>query len=242
MEDLSPLLAQIIISAIPVIFAITLHETAHGWVANRLGDPTARLQGRLTLNPIPHIDPVQTILFPIMTLILSHGTFIFGGAKPVPVNFNNLRHPKRDMILVAAAGPGMNLLLAATAGCLFRILTGIRPDIFGYIHSSRQYSASSQLALAVMVPVALIFLAAVKWNILLAVFNMIPIPPLDGGRVMVGLLPHNLSRMLSNVEPFGILIVIALIYLDPGGLLIHFLLLIMQSISFLFIGVNSFLL
>ncbi|MHB8481722.1 MAG: site-2 protease family protein [Nitrospiria bacterium] len=241
MEGLYPLLAQIAVSAIPVLFAITLHETAHGWVANKLGDPTARLQGRLTLNPIPHIDLMMTIIFPIMTLILSRGAFIFGGAKPVPVNFGNLRNPKRDMILVAAAGPGINLAIGFAAGLLFRLLTGIHPGIFGYIHSSKHFSVWSEIDMALTVPIGLMLLAAVKWNVLLAVFNMIPVPPLDGGRVMVGLLPYRFSSILSRLEPFGILIVIALIYVDPMGLMSHLIFRTMHWISWFFVGVDPFM-
>ncbi|MBI1820949.1 MAG: site-2 protease family protein [Nitrospirae bacterium] len=241
MEAFYPIFAQIAVSAIPILFAITLHETAHGWVANKLGDPTARLQGRLTLNPVPHIDPMMTVIFPIMTLILSRGAFIFGGAKPVPVNFGNLRNPKRDMILVAAAGPGINLGIALIAGLLFRFLTGIYPGIFAYIHSSNHFSTWSQLDMAITVPLGLMLLAAVKWNVLLAVFNMIPIPPLDGGRVMVGLLPVRFSNLLSQLEPFGIFIVILLIFIDPLGLTSHLIFRTMHLISWFFVGVDPFM-
>jgi Zn-dependent protease len=241
MEAYYPILAQIAVSAIPILFAITLHESAHGWVADKLGDPTARLQGRLTFNPIPHIDPVMTILFPILTMILSGGHFIFGGAKPVPVNFGNLRNPKRDMILVAAAGPGVNLSLAILSGLVFRFLTGLHPAIFSYIHSSRHFSSLSQMDMALMVPVSLMLIASVKWNVLLAVFNMIPIPPLDGGRVMVGLLPHRLSIWLSYLEPFGIYIVILLIYLNPLGIMSTLVFQTMLVISKLIIGINPFM-
>jgi Zn-dependent protease len=241
MEAFFPIFAQIAVSAIPILFAITLHETAHGWVANKLGDPTARLQGRLTLNPIPHIDPMMTIIFPIMTMILSHGTFIFGGAKPVPVNFGNLRNPKRDMILVAAAGPGINLAIAGAAGFLFRLMTGFSPDIFKYIHSSNHFTFLNQPGMALGVPIGLMLLAAVKWNVILAVFNMIPIPPLDGGRVMVGLLPHRYSAMLSGIEPYGILIVMALLFLNPLGLVSHYLFFTMQLITWWLVGIDPFM-
>lgn len=237
MEAYYPIIAQIAVSAIPILFAITLHESAHGWVADKLGDSTARLQGRLTFNPIPHIDPVMTILFPIATMILSGGHFIFGGAKPVPVNFGNLRNPKRDMILVAAAGPGVNLGLAIFSGLLFRFLTGIHPEIFSYIHSSRQFGSLAQMDMAFLVPLCLMLIAAVKWNVLLAVFNMIPIPPLDGGRVMVGLLPYRFSIWLSQLEPYGIFIVILLIYLNPLGIMSTFVFQTMVVLSGLIIGI-----
>jgi Zn-dependent protease len=241
MEPYYPILAQIAVSAIPILFAITLHESAHGWVADKLGDPTARLQGRLTFNPIPHIDPMMTVIFPIMTMILSHGTFVFGGAKPVPVNFGNLRNPKRDMILVAAAGPGVNLALAIMSGLIFRFLTGFDPGIFSYIHSSRHFGSLSQIDMAFTVPISLMLIAAVKWNVLLAVFNMIPIPPLDGGRVMVGLLPYRLSTWLSHLEPFGIFIVILLIYLNPFGIMSTLVFQTMLILSKLIIGINPFM-
>ncbi|MBI3594664.1 MAG: site-2 protease family protein [Nitrospirae bacterium] len=241
MEAYYPIFAQIAVSAIPILFAITLHESAHGWVADKLGDPTARLQGRLTFNPIPHIDPVMTIVFPIATMILSGGHFIFGGAKPVPVNFANLRNPKRDMILVAAAGPGVNLGLAVLSGILFRFITGLHPEIFSYIHSSRHLTSLSQIDLVFMVPLSLMLIAAVKWNVLLAVFNMIPIPPLDGGRVMVGLLPYRFSTWLSQLEPFGIFIVILLIYLNPLGIMSTLVFQTMLVISKIIIGINPFM-
>lgn len=241
MEQYYPIFAQIAVSAIPILFAITLHESAHGWVADKLGDPTARLQGRLTFNPIPHIDPMMTIVFPILTMILSGGQFIFGGAKPVPVNFGNLRDPKRDMILVAAAGPGINLILAVLSGLIFRFLTGFHPGIFSYIHSSRHLSSLSQVDMAFMVPMSLMLIAAVKWNVVLAVFNMIPIPPLDGGRVMVGLLPYRLSAWLSHVEPFGIMIIILLIYVNPLGIMSKLVFNSMLIISRFIIGINPFM-
>jgi len=241
MEEYYPIFAQIVVSAIPILFAITLHESAHGWVADKLGDPTARLQGRLTFNPIPHIDPIMTIVFPIFTMYFSGGQFIFGGAKPVPVNFGNLRNPKRDMILVAAAGPGINLSLAILSGLFFRFLTSLHPGIFSYIHSSRHFTSLSQIDMALMVPVSLMLIAAVKWNVVLAVFNMIPIPPLDGGRVMVGLLPYRFSTWLSHIEPFGIFIIILLIYSNPFGIMSKLVFNSMLTISKAIIGINPFM-
>ena len=161
--------------------AVILHEYAHGWVALKLGDPTAKLLGRLTLNPLKHIDPIGTILVPIITK-LTLG-FPFGWAKPVPVNFTNLRNPKRDMILVAAAGPAINIVLALIASVLFPL----GPQIFG---------------LAVVI------------NLMLAVFNMIPIPPLDGSRILAGFLPTSLARQYLFLEPFGFIILIVLLQMN----------------------------
>jgi len=187
------IIQQISISALPILLAVILHEVAHGWVANRRGDPTARMMGRLTLNPLSHIDPVGTILIPIFLLIATKGGFVFGWAKPVPVNFMNLRRPKEDMVWVAGAGPATNLLLAAACGLLFRLMVTINPGLILHLRPGGGPSGWNDPAAIVLVPLLLMLLEAVKWNVVLAVFNMIPIPPLDGGRVMVGLLPDRQS-------------------------------------------------
>jgi len=182
-------------SIIPLIFAITVHEVAHGWVAKQCGDPTAAFAGRLTLNPLKHVDPIGTFLVPIGLLLVSGGQFMLGWAKPVPVAFGNLHNPKRDMILVAVAGPGVNLAMAL-AWALFGAL---------------QYQIALSTGLGsewLLYMVA----AGISFNVLLAVFNMLPIPPLDGGRVLAGLAPKNLSDVLDRIEPFGIFIVLGLLY------------------------------
>jgi Zn-dependent protease len=177
---------------IPVLFAIIVHEVAHGWVAKYLGDPTAQRLGRLTLNPIKHIDPIGTILVPALLVLMRTG-FVFGWAKPVPVTWENLRHPKRDMAIVAAAGPVSNLLMALGWGLIVKISLFL-PDA----------------AAAVAEPLKYMGLGGILANVLLMVFNLLPLPPLDGGRVAVGLLPGPWAWRLSRVEPYGFFILIGL--------------------------------
>ncbi len=181
--------------AIPLIFAITVHEVAHGWVALQFGDPTAKYAGRLTLNPIKHVDPLGTIIVPFVLVVVSSGAWAFGWAKPVPVAFHNLRNPRRDMILVAAAGPAVNLVMALGWALLLSQRLAFDPGL------DLQDDWIVRMSLF-----------GVVINVLLAVFNMLPIPPLDGGRVLAGLLPPQLARGLQIVEPFGFMILIALMF------------------------------
>ncbi len=214
--------------AIPVVLAITLHEAAHGLVAYKFGDPTAKYAGRLTLNPIAHIDPFGTILLPIITYILAG--FIIGSAKPVPVNFANLRNPKRDMIWVGAAGPGVNIALALVCGILFQVL----------VAQSVNISAGSGLLSYIAVPLILMLKEGIKWNIVLAVFNLIPVPPLDGSRILAGLLPYKQAQFLGRLEPYGLLIISFLVFLNPFGFMTHVIWPIMSVLTRLFAGMPVF--
>ena len=189
---------RISIWAIPILAAIVFHEVAHGWVASRLGDPTAARMGRLTLNPISHIDLFGTIILPLL-LVIAHAPFLFGYAKPVPVNFQNLRNPKRDMIWVALAGPATNIILALVSYLLLKILVSL------------ELPRDGSLASIVVIPLIYMLHASARINIVLAVFNTFPIPPLDGGRVLVGLLPEPYSTTVARVEPYGFLIIVVLL-------------------------------
>lgn len=193
MGDLGGLLFGITIWAIPLIFAVTLHEAAHGYAARACGDDTAERLGRISLNPLRHIDPFGTIILP--GLLLAMGGVMFGWAKPVPVNFNKLRHPRRDMVIVAAAGPAMNLALAVIAVLAVRLVPVMPEAVRGWYFLNLDN--------------------AIYFNLLLAVFNMIPIPPLDGGRVAVGILPPFLAWHLARLEKAGMLILIAALFLFP---------------------------
>lgn len=189
---------QISIWAIPILAAIVFHEVAHGWVAFRLGDPTAARMGRLTLNPISHIDLFGTVILPLL-LVITRAPFLFGYAKPVPVNFLNLRNPKRDMIWVALAGPATNIILALVSYLLLKILVSL------------DLPRDGSLASTIVIPLIYMLHASASINIVLAVFNTFPIPPLDGGRVLVGLLPEPYSTTVARVEPYGFLIIVVLL-------------------------------
>ncbi len=184
------LIQTILIYALPVVFAITLHEAAHGYVAHKLGDNTALMLGRVTLNPIPHIDPLGTIAMPALLYFATGGNFLFGYARPVPVRFGNLNHPKRDMIWVALAGPGINFLQALAWLLAFYLMKGLGVTETYFLKMS---------------------LAGVVVNVSMFVFNLFPLPPLDGGRVLVGLLPWRAAVWLSKVEPYGMYIILGLV-------------------------------
>ena len=184
--------------AIPVLFAITLHEAAHGYAARHFGDLTAYQAGRITLNPLRHIDLMGTIVVPVLILIASQGKYAFGWAKPVPVDFGRLRNPKRDMLWVAAAGPGANLMMAILWAFVIKAMQGVPPNYFTE-------------------PILLMARGGIIVNAVLMVLNLLPLPPLDGGRIAVSLLPQKLAYRFARVEPFGLIILLVLMLLGVLG-------------------------
>ncbi|MDR2838751.1 MAG: site-2 protease family protein [Azonexus sp.] len=195
MFDLNAVIQTVSIAALPVLFAITLHEAAHAYVARYFGDPTAEQMGRISLNPLRHIDPVGTILIPAMILLLSGAKFMFGYAKPVPVNFGRLRHPKQDMFWVALAGPAANLFMALCWALLYRIAVWeLPPNAF-----TSPLTRMSEIGVMI--------------NCVLCVLNLLPLPPLDGGRIVVSLLPRQLAWQFARIEPWGFVILLALLFI-----------------------------
>ncbi|HOZ63407.1 MAG TPA: site-2 protease family protein [Burkholderiaceae bacterium] len=188
--DIAHLIQTVAIYALPVLFAITVHEAAHGYAARHFGDNTAYALGRITLNPLKHIDPIGTILMPLMLYFATSGTFLFGYAKPVPVRFGNLRNPKRDMVWVALAGPGANFIQALLWGVLFFVLRGMGVTEPFFLKMAQ---------------------GGMLVNVVMFAFNLFPLPPLDGGRILVGLLPYKQAELVSRVEPWGFFIVMALV-------------------------------
>jgi len=212
--QIDQLIQTISLAAIPVLFAITLHEAAHGYVARHFGDMTAYQQGRISLNPLRHIDPIGTILLPLLTLML--GGILFGWAKPVPVNFAALRHPKQDMLWVAIAGPASNLVMALGWALLYK-MAWLNPD---------NYFAEPLMGMAEW---------GIKINIVLMVLNLLPLPPLDGGRVAVSMLPHRQAYQLAQIEPYGMFILIFLAITPVlGWILLPMVKLMYQLLSLLF--------
>lgn len=204
---------RVSIYVLPVIFAITVHEAAHGYAARHFGDMTAAAAGRISLNPLRHIDPVGTLLIPGLTLLI--GGILFGWAKPVPVNFGRLRHPKRDMLWVAAAGPGSNLVMALLWALAIKVSVFLP-----------QYAA---------LPLALMGAAGIMINTVLMVLNLFPLPPLDGGRIAVSLLPHRLAWKFSKIEPYGFIILLVLMFTHIlGAILWPLIMVVFNLISWIF--------
>ena len=187
-------LTEVLIQVVVLIASLSVHEAAHAWAADRLGDPTARHLGRLTLNPAVHIDPIGTLLFPLIAMLTNLP--LIGWAKPVPVDPRHLRHPKRDFALIAAAGPASNLIMAVIGATVFAFLPDAAPGDIA--------------ARAVLRPLDLLVLQFIQLNVLLAVFNMIPVPPLDGGNVLIGVLPQAGAHLVERLRPYGFLILYAL--------------------------------
>ncbi|MFA7241280.1 MAG: site-2 protease family protein [Sulfuricellaceae bacterium] len=210
------LVQKIAVYALPVIFAITLHEAAHGYAARHFGDSTAYMLGRISLNPLRHIDPIGTVIVPLLTLWV--GGILFGWAKPVPVNFGNLRQPKKDMLWVAAAGPASNLAMACGWALVLKLST-LMPE--------------SSLSL----PMALMGKAGVDINAVLLVLNLLPLPPLDGGRIAVSLLPNNLAWRFAGLERYGFVILIALLFLGVLNSILWPLISLVVSAIFMLFGI-----
>lgn len=189
--------------ALPVLFAITVHEVAHGWVARQLGDPTAMMLGRLTLNPVKHVDPMGTLVVPLILLVMQLP--MFGWAKPVPVTWDNLKKPKRDMALVAAAGPGANLLMALMWAGVMKL---------GIVLGSGANAWLGQ-------PLTYMGFAGIQINVVLMILNLLPLPPLDGGRILTGVLPGPLSWKVSRIEPYGFIILLLLLASGVLGALLN---------------------
>jgi len=206
MEEIAPYIQRLALWAVPILAAVVFHEVAHGYVAYRLGDATAARMGRLTLNPFAHVDPFGTVVLPLL-LLFSGAPFLFGYAKPVPVDFLNLRDPRRGMVLVALAGPVTNLLLAGISAVVLRALLSLPVPDSGFLTDN-------------LVVIAHMAKASVFMNVGLAVFNLLPLPPLDGGRVATGLLPPSSALALARLEPYGMLIIMALLI---SGMLDHLL-------------------
>jgi Zn-dependent protease len=203
--------ASYIMMGFALLFAITVHEASHGWAANKLGDPTAKSLGRVTLNPIPHIDPIGTILFPII-LVVIRSPFLFGWAKPVPVNPLNLKNPRRDNLWISAAGPASNMSIAVISLIVIVILKLFSPNVVYFLRANIVGTGGFSSGFYPLGVLALILYYFAYINCLLAVFNLIPIPPLDGSGILMGFLSEEAIQKYERIRPFGFLIILALIY------------------------------
>jgi Zn-dependent protease len=219
MNSLSQILHTISYMGLPLLFAMVLHEYAHGWMAEKCGDSTAKREGRLTINPLAHIDPFGTVILPLICLMLP-GSFLFGWAKPVPIDPRNMHQPRRDMALTAAAGPGMNLLLAVASALLLALLLTFEPSL-SLRKTAEADAASDFFATMFLHPIAVMALYSVMINVFLALFNLLPLPPLDGGRILTSLLPPKPAMAIARLEPYGMLILVGLIVFDKELGIIH---------------------
>ena len=220
MNSLPQILHTISYMGLPLLFAMVLHEYAHGWAANRCGDSTAKLQGRLTMNPLAHIDLYGTIILPLMCLLVPGGFFL-GWAKPVPVDPRLMRQPRRDMALVAAAGPAMNFALAVGSALLLALLLSIDSMLSDYWSNSGESLPPDTWRQMFLLPIAVMLRYSVLINVLLMLFNLLPLPPLDGGRILTSLLPDTAAMALRRVEPYGMFILMGLIIFDSQIHVIH---------------------
>lgn len=218
-SDLLPLVQKIAIWALPVLFAITLHEVAHGWVARARGDHTAEMMGRLSLNPLKHVDPMGTVIVPLLLLAL--GGFLFGWAKPVPVSMRNLRQPRRDMALVAVAGPLANGLMALGWGLLLKLALFMNADD------------------GIWLGVRYMAVAGIGINLVLMVLNLIPLAPLDGGRVLSGFLPERYARMMDRIEPYGLVILVVLMATGVLGRIMYWPIALSEWALFSLLDIHS---
>ena len=215
--EYSNVMYRIALVVLPLVLAVSAHEAAHGFVADKLGDSTARLLGRVTLNPLPHIDLFGTVIFPLL-LILTNTGVIFAYAKPVPVQYSNLRNLLQDMVLVSFAGPLTNLSLALLSGILVRVLLLLMPEVAYYATAGGNLLEQGGGVVSVLVPVYLVLEQSVLINVVLAVFNCIPIPPLDGGHMLMGMVSGRAAALLQRIEPYGFFIILGLVIVDPFGL------------------------
>ncbi|MGB2905657.1 MAG: site-2 protease family protein [Candidatus Aminicenantaceae bacterium] len=222
-------IALIATQLIVILFAITIHEAAHGWAANKLGDPTAMILGRVTLNPIAHIDPFGTVLLPLLMVIM--GAPPIGWAKPVPVNPMNLKNPKKDNLLISAAGPVSNMLAATLAGIVFKIIIGLRPRTIYDLNLALDRGGSIPGFNPIPI-LAIILFYAVFLNMFLAVFNLIPIPPLDGSGILIGLISESAAQKVEQLRPFGIIIVFGMLWLGILDIILKPIWFIIQQLLF----------